>query len=258
MEKKARHATSYHTLHQLYLFGGLFALLIAIALITVSFLPRLNPDYVQASNTINVPNLIANCAYFYQLCPTTSEGGTTPTSVEEHLIQLNSPLAEAELLLYSEFDSEVSRFEHPSQIVTSVASKHNLNPFLLLTLLEMEQQLVTQSVDLKPVIESAGENSREAWFAIQQQLIATDLKQLEQANNFHPTDIQKKGKLKSLTINGRVVKVTGNYSLATQLLVEHIAKKSNSVQDLQTQFATFTHTYQQLWGIDPSDSATLQ
>jgi hypothetical protein len=236
----------------------LFVCLVAIAIPTVYFLPRLNnPTLTQNSSTsVDVPELLSNCAFFYQLCPTSNKGVVSLQTVDQLLTEQNSPLQQSGLLLYSEIDKEQSTMAPASQIVTLIGSKYNLNPFLLLTLAEMNTHLVTQNIELRPTIESAGEQSGNAWFSLQEQNIALELQKNAQAQQLAPNNLKEKSKVKSVKIGTHEVQLSGSFSLATQAVVEYLAAHSSSVEELQTKLTTFSETYQKLWGTDPSTSVT--
>lgn len=228
--------------------------LLGIAIPTIYILPQLNRSTTTVPNTVQIPELFSNCAFFYQLCPTSSLGITSLQSVGQLLTTLNSPLQQAGPLLYSSLDNEQSTTTPPDQILLLIAAKYNINPFLLLTLSEMEYHLVTQTVDLKPITESAGESSGDAWFALQHQLIAQELQTKAQSLSLAPNTLEEKSRLKSVKIGNQETKITGNFSLATQVIIEYLGQRSTSKEDFQTKLETFTQTYQQLWGINPAES----
>lgn len=231
-------------------FGFLFFTLITVAIAVVYFMPQLNPAVQILTTSVQVPDLLPNCAFFYQQCPTSSEGIVTLQSVDNQLNRLNSPLQQAGPLLHPEIDSEMSQEVPPSEIMTLIAAKYDVNPFLLLTLSEMDLHLVTLPRDLKPVIESAGDQSGQAWFSLQHQNLAMELQTYAQQANLSNETLEENSKLKSISVGAQKVELPGNFSLATEVILRYFAAHSTSVQDFETKVDTFSNTYKNLWGLD--------
>ncbi len=116
----------------------------------------------------------------------------------------------------------------------------------------MNQHLVTQPAQLRPTIEAGGEHSGDAWFGLQIQSIAAELQQLSATTSLAPNTLTEKTPSHSISIGAQQIKTDNDYSLATHVLLQYLARHSTSKQDLETKIESFSTTYQTLWGMDPS------
>ena len=164
-------------------FFVLFVCLIVIAIPVVVFLPNLKsrPEPVPV---LQVSNLLKNCAFFYQRCETSSYGTATNQTVDQLLTEIGSPLQQAPSLLHTSLNKPTSVRTQPSQILTLIASEYNINPFLLLTLSEMEDNTVTLANNLTQEVEQGGE--QQAWFSLRHQFIAKELQEYAMKDGLAP------------------------------------------------------------------------
>lgn len=230
--------------------GLLFVCLISIAVPALFLLQNTQTETRGTSESIEIPQLLSNCALYYQLCPTSNKGIAQQQTVSQILTETSSPLAQVGPLLHPQLDQPTSIETTPDQIVTLIATKKNLNPFLLLTLSEQTDHTVTKAENIDRKVENGGDKS--AWFSLQHQLMANELLQIAQDLHLDPAATDEKFQKKSVKIGGQEVAVSGDVSLASGVVVEYLAAHSTSKEEFQKKVADFVPTYQQLFGLDPS------
>lgn len=244
-----RQPRGFHLSNSMFL-SALFVSLLIIAIPTLILLPKLT-QREQAPNQLVIPELLSNCMFFYQRCPTTKYGVATNQSVDELLSELQSPLLQAGNQIYSRTDRPDSITLTPGQTITYIASEYNINPFLILTLSEMQQQTVTKADKIN--IQFEGSGAQNAWFAIQHQQMAKDLQQLANQGGLAPNSQEEKLTFQTISIGNAQEKVNSDSSIASGVVAQYLAKQSNGKADLEQKMELFLTTYEKLFGLNPAD-----
>ncbi len=208
--------------------------------LSVFIIPNKETALLTEAQSNQLPNLMTDCKFFYQLCGVSSEGRTTPRSVPRALQLVNSPLL---------FLPIVEGGTTADSFITATAVQSGLNPFILLTLTELEHGTVLTSTTPTPIDFTV--------FQAQMNKLTATLLSIAKETQFAPENVYQPHPGATLQVGTVNYVATPQSSHASLVVLKYLAQTSPDQARFLTQSHRFTQVYQLLSGIDPRNDELL-
>ncbi|MEO8581835.1 MAG: hypothetical protein ABI425_04675 [Patescibacteria group bacterium] len=231
----------------------IFVVLFLISLLAISIpilfvLKNSSRDTNSSDALQEIPSLFANCKIFYQSCATSLLGVANPTSLERRLRTIQSPLLSSEPVRYGQ-QQNPDTFMPPSGMIQLIATQHNLNPFLILTLSELQYQTVSTAAKVHQEIIDGG--TLQTFFWDTNNRIADELSRLIQEVTLTPNMFTETATIRTIAIGNKQYNIEKT-SLGSQIILKYLASISSSSTQFEQYISDFTTQYTLITGIDPS------
>lgn len=232
-----------------------YLLLFIITIATIGVLVLGYQQYKNRSLVIEgeaqaqIPPLLTDCKFFYQICPTSMDGKSTKNSVQTLLNTVSSPLLSIYEVPYFLPNGTETDPVPPTFVITYLSTENNINAFLLMTLSELATKSITQNPALeKPILRS----SEITGFYQQYRTVALELSNQAIENELTPNNLDVPITTDSVEYFGKTYALAPNTPAATLIVAQYLASMATDQAEFERWLEEFPVVYQQIAGIDPT------